>query len=122
VIHRIRLLHHGLSARLDEKGNRPEKSLNRRQEKALAALLTAKTIKAAAEASKIGETTVHRYLDTPLFQEAYRTARRSLTANAMARLQAKSEAAADCLIERLKDNPLNSVSVRKVIRESCEIP
>ena len=57
-----------------ETGNK--KSLNRRMQKALSALLSAATIKKAAELSGIGETTLHRYLQDEGFQQEYRTARR----------------------------------------------
>lgn len=50
--------------------------MNRRKETALAALLSHKTVKEAAEAIQISESTLYRYLKEEDFRQAYRAARK----------------------------------------------
>ncbi len=51
-------------------------TLTHKQDKALIALLTEPTITAAAKKAGIGERTLYRWLDDPLFAGALRQARR----------------------------------------------
>jgi transposase len=69
--------------------------LTRKQDDAIAALLSTSTIKEAAKATKIGVATLYRWLQLPEFAAAYRTARREVVEHAITELQsATSEAVA----------------------------
>ena len=46
------------------------------QAQAIMALLSEPTIKGAAKVARVGETTIHRWLNAPEFAAAYKTARR----------------------------------------------
>lgn len=62
--------------------------LSRKQEQAIAALLTAPSITEAAQQTGIGEQTLFRWLKDPAFAEAYRQARRQVVQQAITQLQA----------------------------------
>lgn len=62
-------------------------TLNARQEKALAALLSCSTVEQAAEVAGVGITTLRRYLHEPEFLAAYRDARRDIVNHATTQLQ-----------------------------------
>lgn len=62
--------------------------LSRKQELAIAALISAGTIKEAAQNCGISEATLWRWLQKPEFQTAYRAARRQLVEHAISELQA----------------------------------
>jgi hypothetical protein len=69
--------------------------LTRKQDDAIAALLSTATIKEAADATKIGVATLYRWLQLPEFAAAYRAARREVVEHAITELQsATSEAVA----------------------------
>ncbi len=70
-----------------------------KQERAIAALLGHPSIEAAAEALGINPATVHRWLQEPAFEAAYRAARRAAVGQAIARLQHISGKAVDALLE-----------------------
>jgi hypothetical protein len=71
--------------------------LSRRQEQAIAALLTAPTIGEAAQAAGISEPTLWRWLQRDDFQAAYRHARREAVSQAIAHLQRVSGEAVETL-------------------------
>lgn len=71
--------------------------LPEKQEAALLALLTHKTLKEAALAAGISLPTLWRYLRDPVFSLRYREARRELVECAMVRLQNDAEHAAKVL-------------------------
>jgi uncharacterized protein YggE len=73
-------------------------TLTDKQEKAVAALLTEPTISAAAAKAGIGERTLHRWLEEPAFDQAYRNARRKAVQRAIGRLQQVSTAAVAVLV------------------------
>jgi hypothetical protein len=75
--------------------------LNRKQESAIAALLTAPTHAAAAAAAGVGEATLYRWLKLPEFRWAFRNARRRLVDDAVVRLQAATGRAVDALERNL---------------------
>ena len=85
----------------------------RKQEEAIAALLTQRNVEEAARAAGIGTKTLLRWLKMPEFQTAYREARRAVFGQAVARLQQGTSAAATTLLKVLIDsNTPASVRVR----------
>ena len=75
----------------------------RKQEEAIAALLTQRNIEEAARAAGIGARTLLRWLKLPEFQNAYREARREAFGQAVARLQQGTSAAATTLLKIMID-------------------
>jgi hypothetical protein len=68
------------------------------QHKAVSALLTEPSVRKAAEAAGVQERRLYRWLKEPDFADAYRTARREATQQAIARLQQASGAAVSVLL------------------------
>lgn len=77
--------------------------LGRKQEAAIAALLTQRNVDEAARAAGIGTRTLLRWLKIPDFQTAYREARREAFGQAIARLQQGTGAAATTLLKVMVD-------------------
>lgn len=71
--------------------------LTRRQQRALVALVTAPTLKAAAKAAGIGERTLQRYVTLPEFQRALARQHDEMAALAMARLDGLLQKSFDVL-------------------------
>jgi hypothetical protein len=69
------------------------------QERAIIALLSEPTLKAAPASAGISETTLWRWLRDPDFKDAYRKARSDALAQATARLQTLTGAAVEALAE-----------------------
>jgi hypothetical protein len=75
-----------------------------RQQRAIAALLTAGSLAKAAEHTGIAERTLRRWLsDDAAFRDAYRTAARGLFEAATDRLRAAADAAVTVLFDALQD-------------------
>ncbi|KJS18569.1 MAG: phage protein [Peptococcaceae bacterium BRH_c4b] len=94
--------------------------MERKQEAAIAALLTAPTIAAAAQAVGISEGTLWRWLQLPEFQEKYREAKRQAVAQAIARLQQATTKAVDTLESIMTDDeapPSSKVTAAKTVLE-----
>jgi hypothetical protein len=91
---------------LDHAGRRAESinALGRKQEDAIAALLTQRNVEEAARAAGIGARTLLRWLKLPEFQSAYREARREASSQAVARLQHGTSAAATTLLKIMIDS------------------
>jgi hypothetical protein len=85
--------------------------LGRKQEEAIAALLTQRNVEEAARAAGIGTRTLLRWLKLPEFDAAYRAARRAAFGQAIARLQQGASAAATTLLKTMID-PATPASVR----------
>jgi hypothetical protein len=83
----------------------------RKQEEAIAALLTQRNVEEAARAAGIGVRTLLRWLKLPEFQTAYRQARREAFNQAIARLQQGTSAAATTLLKVMIE-PGTPASVR----------
>jgi hypothetical protein len=67
--------------------------LPRKQQQAIAALLNCPTVVEAAKAVGVAEVTIHRWLTTPQFKEAFRKARAQIVDQAITKIQqAASEA------------------------------
>ncbi len=77
--------------------------LGRKQEQAVAALLSQRSVEDAARVAGIGASTLIRWLKLPEFQSAYREARRAAFGQAVARLQQASGAAVAGLLRVLVD-------------------
>lgn len=88
--------------------------LTDKQERAIIALLNQPTITAAADAADIGLRTLHTWLTEPAFSDAYRTARREATQQAIARLQQVSSEAVGVL-----SDIMNDTSAPKTVRVSA---
>jgi hypothetical protein len=85
--------------------------LGRKQEEAIAALLSQRNVEEAARAAGIGARTLLRWLRLPEFQAAHRQARREAFGQAVARLQQATSAAATTLLKTMID-PSTPASVR----------
>jgi hypothetical protein len=77
-------------------------TLTRNQRRALAALLTAKTITDAAAACGLTEKTLYRYMDRAEFRQALTQAERDLVDNATRRLMVGQNDALDVLQDVMK--------------------
>src|SRR5262245_15486955 len=77
--------------------------LGRKQEAAIAALLSQRTVEDAARAAGIGTRTLFRWLEIPEFREAYLQARRRVFEQAGARLQQATGAAVSVLLTVMLD-------------------
>jgi hypothetical protein len=75
----------------------------RKQEEAVAALLTQRNIDEAAKAIGVAPNTLLKWMKLPEFQAAYREARRAAFGQAVARLQQGTSAAATTLLKTLVD-------------------
>jgi transposase-like protein len=89
----------------------------RKQEEAIAALLTQRNIDEAAKAVGIASNTLLKWMKEPEFQKAYREARRAAFSQSIARLQQGTSAAATTLIKLLLD-PNTPASVRARVADS----
>jgi hypothetical protein len=84
--------------------------LGRKQEAAIAALLSQRTVEDAARAAGIGTRTLFRWLDQPEFREAYLQARRQAFGQASARLQQATGAAVSVLLTLMLDTKAPAAS------------
>lgn len=79
------------------KQNNTEYSITTKQQKAIAALLSEKTIGAAAKSAGVGERTLYTWLDEPNFKAALRSAEREILDEVTRRLSAGQSLALDTL-------------------------
>lgn len=77
--------------------------LSRKQEQAIAALLSEPTLKDAADKIDIGETTLWRWLQMDEFDRRYKEARRQVVIQAIAQLQQATGEAVEALREVMND-------------------
>jgi transposase-like protein len=89
----------------------------RKQEAAIAALLTQRNLEEAAKSIDVSPKTLLRWLRVPQFAEAYRQARRDAFSQSIARLQQASSAAVSTLLKVMIDP--NSPSSSKVRAAEC---
>jgi hypothetical protein len=75
----------------------------RKQEEAIAALLSQRNIDEAARVAGVGTRTLIRWLKLPEFKSAYREARRAAFGQSIARLQQASSAAVSTLLKAMVD-------------------
>ncbi len=96
--------------------NGGSKRLSQRQEKAILALLSARTIAGAAEQSGIGARTLERWLaEDNAFVEAFRATRTRVMEQAIARLQDAASAAVQTLERNLEPPAPPSAQIRSAI-------
>jgi hypothetical protein len=96
--------------------------LSRKQELAIAALLTCSAITDAAKQCSIGEVTLHRWLKDATFQAAYREARRAVVQQAITQVQRATGEAVETLRNVMQDreSPASArVSAAKAILETA---
>jgi hypothetical protein len=74
-----------------------------RKERAILALLTARSIEDAARSSNIPPRTLYRWLKEPEFDAEYRRAKRAAYGQSVARLQQATSAAATTLLKTMID-------------------
>ena len=87
--------------------------LGRKQEDAIAALLSQRSIEDAARTCGVGGRTLIRWLKLPEFNAAYREARRAAVSQSVARLQQATGAAVSTLLKVMVDpNTPASTKVR----------
>lgn len=77
--------------------------LSAKQQRAIEALLTEPTTRAAAAAAEVSEATIWRWLAEPEFSAAYRATRGRLLESTLTALQSASADAVVCLREILND-------------------
>ena len=77
--------------------------LGRKQEEAIAALLTQSNVDQAAQSTGISTRTLLRWMKVPEFDAAYREARRKAFSQSIARLQHGATAAATTLLKMMVD-------------------
>jgi hypothetical protein len=77
--------------------------LNPRQEKAIVALLAEHTVEKAAKAAGVGERTLYRWLDDPVFSSVYRKWRREAFGQAIALTQRYAPLAVNTLAKVMSD-------------------
>lgn len=97
------------------------RELSTKQSKAIAALLSERSIDAAAKAAGIGQTTMHRWLNDDLFVAALRQAEAGLLDAATRRLLALQGDAIDALQNVLQDGdtpPGTRVQAARVVLEA----
>lgn len=81
--------------------DRNSRALTARQHRAVAALLTTRSIRVAARAIGVGERAMRRWLAEPAFRGAYAAASRDTLGHVVAQLRAASTEALDTLREAL---------------------
>ena len=77
--------------------------LTRKQEQAIAALLSSPTIEEAAKSSGIGRTTIFKFLQNETFRDAYREARGQVVRQAITQAQGACSEAVEVLKEIMND-------------------
>lgn len=95
---------------------------SRNREAALAALLRTGSVSAAAKETKIGETTLWRWLQDPDFQREYKQARKVAMETAIQSLQAGAAEAVQCLRDIMADEEASAsakVSAAKTVLETA---
>lgn len=90
----------------------------RSRERAIAALLSEHTVKAAADKAGISETTLHRWLRTPEFVGPYRDARRRVVEHALAQLQDAAKSAVGALRRNMScGHPPSEIAAARIVLE-----
>jgi len=99
-------------------------NFTRKQEKAIAALLTTDSVSQAANVAGVGERTLYRWLQEPVFLEQYRKARKTALDQAISTLQERSNAAARALVDIVEDQEMppstRVAAAREIIQASIK--
>jgi DNA-binding MurR/RpiR family transcriptional regulator len=91
-----------------------------KRDAALSALLTTRSVRAAARKCKLSEATLFRFLQEPTFKAQYRAARRELVETATAKLQAECTSSVTVLSQIARDKkapPASRVAAARIIIE-----
>jgi Helix-turn-helix of insertion element transposase len=91
--------------------------LTRKQEDAIAALLSQRSVDEAARSAGVSVRTLWRWLQLPEFLYAYRKARRDTFSQSVARLQQASTAAVSTLLKIMVD--INAPAASRVRAADC---
>lgn len=92
--------------------------LTRSRERAIAALLSERSAKAAAEKAGVSETTLYRWLRHPDFQVPYRQARRNVVEHALAGLQDATGSAVGALRRNMScGRPASEIAAARIVLE-----
>ena len=98
--------------------------LTPRQDRAIAALLTCRTIAEAARQAQVGERSIYRWLTESDFQSQLRLARRQHLSQTLGRLQHVAQGAIDALHTVIHDEKASSASrvsaARAALRYACD--
>jgi hypothetical protein len=89
--------------------------LTRKQEQAVAALLTEKTVEEAARKAGVGYASLKGWLKRPDFQVAFRQARRQVVDGAVGRIQAATGQAVDTLLGVARSGAKDADRVRAAV-------
>jgi hypothetical protein len=85
-----------------DNGRQTADLLTAKQTRAMRALLEHPTLRDAAKAVKVGETTLYRWSQEPRFKAAYMEARREAVSQSIAHLQSVTGEAVTCLRDVMK--------------------
>ena len=96
--------------------------LTARQQRVIAALLTARSIGEAAGIANINERTIRRWLEQPLFREALREAERAVLRNSLGRIQSLTAKAADTLESLLsaQSEPVRVAAAKEILQRAMD--
>src|SRR3954470_8692736 len=94
---------------------------SRKKEQAIAALLSQRTIEAAASVVGIGVRTLKRWLKNPEFREEYRRARCEVVHEVVASIQQNSPAAGRVILKLMADPKVGNDTRLKAAKLSLEI-
>jgi len=101
-----------------------EGNFTRKQERAIAALLTTDSVTQAASVAGVGERTLYRWLQDPAFLEQYRKARKAALDQAISTLQERSNKAARALIDIVEDREMppstRVMAAREILQTSIK--
>ena len=95
---------------MKENGNHTADSLTAKKTRAMLAMLESPTLKEAASAARVGETTLWRWSQEPEFKAAYMEARREAVKQAIAHLQSATGEAVTCLRDVMKSAKASDAS------------
>ncbi len=95
-------------------------ALSRKQEAAIAALLSCRTVRRAAAKAGVSERSLHTWLTLPEFVAEYRAARKRIVEAALGRLQRSTAKAAAALERNLRcGRPADEIRAAAVILDNA---
>jgi hypothetical protein len=106
---------------MKENGNHTADSLTPKQTRAMLALLEHPTLKEAAAAVGVGETTLWRWTQEPSFKTAYMDARREAVKQSIAHLQSATGEAVTCLRDVMKSAKASDAAKVSAARAVLEL-
>src|ERR1043165_1854735 len=106
---------------MKENGNQTGDLLTAKQTRAMLALLQHPTLKEAAAAVGVGESTLWRWSQTPEFKAAYLDARREAVKQSIAHLQSATGEAVTCLRDVMKSTKASDAAKVSAARAVIEL-